>query len=157
MRHVHLVLLVCGLMAWGGLVFTVARAHGAAQQSVASGERLFKGDVPLVAHIAGMNKVLEPEAARCSNCHDGLDLSDATEDALAGLAPPAPDLTASLLTQEVSRRGGPPSRFNQETFCRLLITGVDPAYVLVPRAMPRYEISPSQCEDLWRYLTEKAS
>jgi hypothetical protein len=154
MRHVYLVLLLCGMVACGGLVVTVARAHGAAQQRTASGQRLFKGEDPLAARINGISNVLEPEASRCSNCHEGVNPPDAAKEASSGWVPAAPILTPLLLTQEVSRRGGPPSRFNQESFCRLLTTGVDPAYVLVPRTMPRYEVTPSQCEDLWRYLIE---
>ena len=36
----------------------------------------------------------------------------------------------------------------------MLRTGVDPAYVLITRQMPRYTLSDDQCLGLWRYLTE---
>jgi hypothetical protein len=157
MRHVPLVLVLCGVVGWGGLAVTVARAHGASQQSVASGERLFKGDDPLVGRISGFSKALEAEASRCSNCHEVAESTRSDHTPSDGQAPAAPALTAQLLTQEVSRRGGPPSRFDQESFCRLVTTGVDPAYVVVPRTMPRYDMSSSQCQDLWRYLTDEAS
>ena len=51
------------------------------------------------------------------------------------------------------RRNGPPSRFDEASFCRLLRTGVDPADIVVPRAMPRYAIDDTDCRALWAYLS----
>ena len=64
-----------------------------------------------------------------------------------------PILDRERLTERVARRGGPPSRFDERSFCRLLRTGEDPAGVILPRAMPRYEIDDADCLRLWRYLT----
>jgi hypothetical protein len=54
------------------------------------------------------------------------------------------------------RRGGPPSAFDRDTFCRLLRTGVDPAWVVVDVSMPRYALSDEQCHALWTHLLEGA-
>jgi hypothetical protein len=34
----------------------------------------------------------------------------------------------------------------------LLRTGIDPAYVLVAREMPVFDVDDAQCEGLWRFL-----
>ncbi|WP_157271215.1 hypothetical protein [Azohydromonas aeria] len=109
----------------------------------AHGQGLFHGPAPLRAWIAGQDFSLPAHAARCANCH--------------GAAAPqrvAPLLSAAGMTQPVARRGGPPSRYEADSFCRLLRTGVDPAFVTVTRAMPRYELSDVECRALWLYLTE---
>ncbi len=54
----------------------------------------------------------------------------------------------------LGRRGGPPSLFSQASFCRMLRTGVDPAYIVITRRMPRYTLSDEQCLGLWHYLME---
>ena len=40
------------------------------------------------------------------------------------------------------------------SFCRLLRTGVDPAYVIIDRVMPTYDVSDAACASLWQYLTQ---
>ncbi len=67
-----------------------------------------------------------------------------------------PQLDRERLTASISRRGGPPSRFDRATFCRMLRTGEDPASVLLPKVMPRYELTDEQCAALWHHLTRKA-
>lgn len=52
-------------------------------------------------------------------------------------------------------RGGPPVAYEAATFCRTLRTGVDPAHVVLPRAMPRFEVDDVQCAALWDYLTQE--
>ena len=109
------------------------------------GAALWRGEQPLVGRIAGHDRALPPEAARCINCHTGATTSpDATQ--------AAPLLTAHHLREAVPRRGGPPSRFDEAGFCTLLRTGLDPAAVLLPRHMPRYEIGDADCAALWRHL-----
>jgi hypothetical protein len=49
-------------------------------------------------------------------------------------------LDAHALLTKVSRRNGPPSRYDARTFCTLLRTGVDPARIQVARIMPRFDI-----------------
>jgi hypothetical protein len=115
--------------------------------AAARGRNLFEGAVALRGTIAGHASELPPPGARCINCH------------AAGLEPAAqpaasfgPALTRRQLTQALPRRGGPPSRYDEATFCRLLRTGIDPAYVLITRSMPRYELPDEDCRALWAYL-----
>lgn len=158
MKHVPVILVLCGVVGWGGLALTLARANGAAQQSMMAGERMYKGEEPLQAHISGYSQALSSEASRCSNCHSNSDSSSMSEAQTPQLATAvAPALTAESLTREAARRGGPASRFDEDSFCRLLRSGVDPAYVVVPRTMPRYDMSEAQCRDLWRYITGETS
>jgi hypothetical protein len=77
------------------------------------------------------------------NCHDL---------AASGKASYGSKLTRAGLLQGAARRGGPPSRYGADSFCRLLRTGIDPAHVLIVRAMPRYEIDDAQCLAIWNYL-----
>lgn len=118
---------------WGGPAH--AGLHGAA---------LWSGASPLTARIDGHANLLPPEAARCINCHSG---------AVEVSASAAPVLTARHLREPMARRGGPPSRYDAAAFCTLLRTGVDPASVLLPRHMPRYEITDADCHALWLHLT----
>lgn len=125
------------------------------------------------ARLAGHVEPLPAEAWRCINCH-GLGGSeppraagDATETPVAGVAAvaasgairlPAPArayaaaLNRASLLEPRSRRGGPPSIFDQAGLCRLLRTGVDPAHVLISTTMPRYTLSDLQCRQLMAYL-----
>lgn len=117
------------------------------EPSVADGRgaALWRGEQPLVGRIAGHDRVLPPEAARCINCHSGV---TPPRDAIQAVPP----LTARHLREAVARRGGPPSRFDEAGFCTLLRTGLDPAAVLLPRHMPRYAIADADCAALWQYL-----
>lgn len=114
------------------LLLTGADRHDA-------GAAVADGRVPLAARIAGHAQVLPPAAARCGNCHAGTQ-------AIGG------PLDAAHLARPVARRGGPPSRYDADALCRLLRTGIDPAWVMVDRAMPRFEISDVQCRALWDHL-----
>jgi hypothetical protein len=116
-------------------------------EALARGRALFAGTAPLHGTISGHASALPPAGARCVNCH------------AAGIAGPAsapasfaPLLTRPHLTELLPRRGGPPSRYDEATFCRLLRTGVDPAYVLITRSMPRYELPDADCRALWLHL-----
>lgn len=124
----------CALLLW-------ALTNGVPAPDSARGQRIFRGDEPLTARIAGQDFALPASASRCINCHGG-----------TAARRIAPLLTAASLTDATSRRGGPPSRYEPGSFCRLLRSGVDPAYVIVPRAMPRYELSDADCADLWSFL-----
>lgn len=125
----------------------------AARRETALGARAFDGRAPLDARIEGHLAVLPGGAAACANCH----LPSATPIGAAGepraAASLGPILDRERLTERLARRGGPPSRFDERSFCRLLRTGEDPAGVILPRAMPRYEIDDAGCQQLWRYLT----
>ncbi|HMN82893.1 MAG TPA: hypothetical protein PKA20_23595 [Burkholderiaceae bacterium] len=111
------------------------------------GQRLLEGREPLPARIVGHETRLPATAARCTNCH----LRDDRRNA-AGGASLAPPLGRATLLRMSSRRGGPPSSYDAESFCRVLRTGVDPAFVTLPKAMPRYDISSAQCDALWALM-----
>ena len=156
---------------WGGLALAVllvtlcvlvptGQRHWQERQRIELGERLLQGgtagdartsgagDVASVlpGRLAGHASDLPPQATRCVNCH-----------AAGGAAAPAtaafgPSLGPATLTRAVSRRGGPPSRYDAASLCRLLRDGIDPAWVMVDAAMPRYAVSDAQCEALWARL-----
>lgn len=116
-----------------------ARAHGA-------GEALFSGKHPLKGTIRGHRDSLPPDVVACASCHE---MGPAVEASRA----PAPRIESSLFEPQ-ARRGGPPSSYDESSFCKLLRTGIDPAYVLIARVMPTYEINGAECAALWQYLTE---
>lgn len=139
-----------------------------------SGAAIFAGRQPLPGHLRGDGMALPTQATRCTNCH----ATDAglSADGIAGAVPTgakagtvtadgqapatgapaaanfAPRLNATQLAQALPRRGGPPSRYDATSLCRLLRTGVDPAGVMVQRAMPLFEASDADCQALWQYL-----
>lgn len=126
----------------------------ATQTARTAGAVLFTGEGPLRAHLAGDDTPLPPESSRCRNCHVGAASSGAPSAAGdPGTASFGPALTPALLIEARARRGGPPSRYTRDSFCTLLRTGVDPAYVLLPRVMPRYELTHAECAALWSFLT----
>jgi len=116
--------------------------------SGAAGCRMFFGETPLQGAIVEHDRPLPPEVVVCANCH----LGD-TRSISGGSG--APLLSRSMLTEPLRRRGGPPSQFSAASFCRLLRTGVDPAYIVISRKMPRYVLDNEQCLDLWQYLLEQ--
>jgi cytochrome c553 len=134
------------------LALAVAMAfwHWLAQLSGSAGAELFDGRRPISAQVDGHGQNLPPHAGRCINCHSA---SAAPANALgAGTAAFGPGLTAASLTQLQARRGGPPSRFDMTSFCKLLRTGIDPAWVTLTKTMPRYAVSDAECAELWAYL-----
>jgi hypothetical protein len=137
-------------VAVGTSLCALAVALSACQSRDAErGRRLFTGDAPMVARVAGHDSTLPPEATRCSNCHaTGAGGAPATASAgFGGL------LTPQRLTGLHARRGGPPSRFDEAGLCRLLRTGVDPAHVVIPGTMPRYDVGEADCRALWAHLS----
>lgn len=121
-------------------------------EALARGRALFAGTAPLRGTISGHASALPPAGARCVNCHSASAAGAAAVPASA-LASFGPLLTRPHLTGLLPRRGGPPSRYDEATFCRLLRTGIDPAYVLITRSMPRYELPDADCQALWLHLT----
>lgn len=116
------------------------------------GPRLFSGEIALTARLAGHASPLPPHAARCVNCHSLAAAGHASVAASAAGLGPA--LGAATLARDIRRRGGPPSRYDEAAFCRLLASGIDPADIIVTRQMPRYEMSREDCAALWRHLVE---
>ena len=117
------------------------------------GGALWRGELPLMARIAGHAQALPTAAARCVNCHASAAVASAGSATLVALDSAAPVLTAAQLRTARSRRGGPASRYDAQAFCTLLHTGVDPAGVLLSREMPRYTLEPRDCQALWTHLT----
>jgi hypothetical protein len=112
------------------------------------GKKLYEGELPLVGRLAGDETALPTDATRCANCHPRSDgLGDGGAPAFG------PPLTRAAMSVSRQRRGGPPTRYEETTFCRLVETGVDPAYVLIARAMPRYELDAGSCRALWKYVS----
>ena len=138
------------------VVFLASFALGAARPPppIEHGRQLFTGEQALVARMVGHSQTLPPEAVRCSNCHQHPTL-------LSSTAPLADDNTRAFgpkleprsLTQLLPRRGGPPSRYDAKSLCRLLREGIDPAHVMIPQTMPRYSFTDIECEALWTFLT----
>lgn len=116
--------------------------------SVARGARLFDGSEPLAGTLSGHGAPLPAAATRCTQCHTG---PGASATAASSFAPP---LDRRRLREAHTRRGGPPVAYEQASFCRTLRTGVDPAHIVLPRAMPRFDADDAQCAALWDYLTQ---
>lgn len=119
---------------------------------ISAGRRLFFGELPLVGTIVGQRLPLPAKAAVCANCHTG----DSVVTSSRTSGPPGPPALSRLgLLELQERRGGPPSQFSEHSFCRMLRTGIDPAYIMISRRMPRYAVSDEQCQNLWDYLMEE--
>lgn len=112
------------------------------------GYALYRGYLPVAGRIAGHDSDLPSRASRCVNCHDAVRSATPTARRIT-------PLTRAALTEMHSRRGGPVTAYNEDTFCSLLRDGIDPAYVQVNRTMPRYDMSASQCHALWRYVSSR--
>ena len=122
-----------------------------AQPPPERGELLFHGGVRLTAKLAGSEDDLSPAATRCSNCH-GSDARGIAEGDAKGS-----NIRGPALTSRQSRRGGPPSSYNLESFRLALRAGHDPAHVVLVRAMPRYTISAADSAAIWTYLLSLGS
>lgn len=116
--------------------------------SAARGQALFEGREPLSGTIRGHTRSMPADAVICGGCHKS------TPSGPGGLSQ-APSLDVKGLLDQLPRRGGPPSAYTLDTFCRVVRTGVDPVYVLVSRTMPKFVVSAQQCESLWLYLMER--
>lgn len=104
------------------------------------GDALFHGQAPLVARIRHHEHALPAIASRCSNCHG------------AGAGADIPRLTGAMLTRAQPRLGGPAIGYDEASFCRLLRTSITPNHIVLPQAMPQYQLSDGQCAALWTYL-----
>jgi len=137
-------------------------APGWAAEDAASrqrGQAYFLGEAVLAGRLSGHAMDLPSVASRCVNCHrDSADARAASARAAGntGLDPSAdagaPPLGRAWLTQWRSRRFAPASRYDAASLCTLLRSGVDPAMVVIPATMPRYQASDAQCADLWNFL-----
>ena len=116
------------------------------------GRQLFRGEASLLGdlrgQLAGHGEDLPAMATRCTNCHAFGERLDAPSKSLEY----APRLNRHGLTQPLPRRGGPPSAYDAASLCKLLREGIDPAWVMVSQAMPRYAATDAQCVALWTFL-----
>ncbi len=151
------------LLAW-----LLAPSQGQANDAVRAGRAMFLGETALLARLATQQQALAATASRCINCHSAPGLRPATGTAPvpsastsnstrngAGASPASygPALNSAALLQPQARRGGPPSRYDAASLCRVLRDGVDPAGVMLNPAMPRYGVDDVQCRQLWTLLT----
>lgn len=120
------------------------------------GQRLFRGAEALRGRISGHSADLPTMASRCANCHLATGGRSTAGPSASASAAFGPDLTAESLTQVRSRRGGPPSRYDQRSLCKVLRTGIDPVHIMMPTAMPRYAAPDLECAALWGYFSRPA-
>jgi hypothetical protein len=131
------------------------------------GKDLFTAAVRLEARMSGHETQLPVDAARCRNCHGLATPAGAPGSAIAASRPPGlgtvrgpretfgPVLSRQTLEEPLPRRGGPPSRYDRQRFCRVLREGIDPAHVMLPQTMPRYTLTEQECTALWTYVTAR--
>jgi hypothetical protein len=105
---------------------------------------IFYGQHSVEAQLRDDDHLLPGSTTRCANCHSQTGPGDAF----------APPLTAGNLFPAKSRRDGPASNYDQEAFCRALREGIDPANVMLRKAMPHYRISDTECAALWHFVTK---
>jgi cytochrome oxidase Cu insertion factor (SCO1/SenC/PrrC family) len=109
------------------------------------GRDIFDGRGSVIG-VIGADR-LESHASRCAGCHGASGKGGGEGRTLV------PALTKDSLTAMRARRGGPPSAYNEQSFCEGLRTGVDPAGVQYASLMPRYRIDGRSCRQLWSFLT----
>jgi hypothetical protein len=134
------------------IIFGATLLPGQSPEAARRGNALYYGKEALTGKIRGHDELLPAEAVRCANCHDA---ANGGRQGLGLGRSVAPHLDRSLLLEARQRRGGPPSRYDQAAFCKLLSTGVDPASIVIAREMPVYELEPGQCASLWMLLIGK--
>lgn len=126
------------------LVAVKPAANGAdSSQSTDLGYEIYSGQHALVAHLRDDNRILPDMAVRCINCHGRTDNATSF----------GPPLTSRYLLSDMHRRGGPSSRYNLSSFCRVLNVGVDPTGIVLKKVMPQYTLSDGECAALWNFVT----
>lgn len=136
------------------------RARLLEEQRLNLGRDLFEGRKPLKGRISGHEFVLPQDAVVCAHCHSGASelpgsLAASSPSPVGGDFGKPPLLTGKGLKTMSRRRGGPPSVFDEQSFCVMLRSGVDPKTIIMPDSMPRYEISAEECSALWAYLESR--
>ncbi len=130
-----------------------AQAQAADSTAPSRGAQLYDGRLVLTGQLRGHEQALPAVALRCSNCHEPSRQPLRDDDVAASSFAPRLDHTSLTLPQ--ARRGGPPSRYDQAAFCRVLRTSIDPAEVLLNKPMPRYTLSDDDCAALWQFLSQR--
>lgn len=118
-----------------------------AQKEILWGRELFTGQAALKGRISTHEMDLPPAVVRCANCH-------AKGAGPAVARSNAPRIDREWLLSPQRRRGGPPSHYDRDAFCRVLRKGIDPVWVVINEEMPRYTIDDADCSALWSFLTE---
>lgn len=95
------------------------------------------------------NDPIDASATTCANCHGAGFRGGREGDTVA------PPLTRRSLLSALPRRGGPPSAYDEASFCTSLRTGADPAGVVFSNVMPRYDFDGAHCAALWKRLTSE--
>lgn len=139
---------VAGLVA--GAVLLATTAAVILNFDRVKGWAVYHGYVGLTGRLEGHTVDLPAHAVRCANCHE----PGVAPDGTAGGVPIAP-LEATTLPVALSRRGGPPTTYDEASFCETLTSGFDPADILLERTMPRFSIDPANCSALWAYLSTR--
>jgi hypothetical protein len=129
------------------------------------GAQLYDGRLVLTGQLRGHEQALPAGALRCTNCHEPSrqpardENADASASATSRTGGPnssfAPRLDQASLAVPQARRGGPPTRYDQAAFCRVLRTSIDPAEVLLNKPMPRYTLGDDDCAALWQFLSQR--
>jgi cytochrome c553 len=128
----------------GGLLLLAADSD---LRSWLRGAAIYHGYVERPGRIMGHQSDLPAEASRCANCHD----APVNSNTQRGVAV----LSSVTLVENHSRRGGPPVAYTEESFCTFLQSGVDPAFVMADRTMPRFSLNDDDCAALWRYVSSR--
>ena len=104
---------------------------------------IFNGQYAIPARLRDDDRLLPGSTTRCINCHTRTDSAGTF----------APPLTPGYLFAATRRRGGPSSSYDPAAFCRALKDGIDPAEIVLRKAMPRYQISDTECAAIWHFVT----
>ena len=116
------------------------------------GKQLFEGRAPVPAKMSGHSAPLPVAASRCSNCHTNA-VPATSKSALSSQNRSfGTPLNQTTLNALMARRGGPATRYDALSFCRVIREDVDPSHVVINSAMPRYSVSDAQCVALWSYV-----
>jgi mono/diheme cytochrome c family protein len=135
-------MLLAAVLAVGSPVSGLAQS--ATPYLVDLGRSLYDGQVATgsPARLRWEERALPVSAAHCANCHA----------AAKGAEPFGPRLTADSLLTLAPRRGGPPSAYDRDSFCRVVSQGVDNTGVMLSKAMPQYPLSEPECSAIWSFL-----
>jgi hypothetical protein len=113
------------------------------------GLAIYEGRVAVNARLRGHEDILPSMVGVCIHCHESSLQPNQTKGTFGSR------LNKAYLTTVSSRRGGAPMAYQEASFCQVLSNGVDPAQVLLHKAMPLFELNHEQCHALWTYLSNR--
>lgn len=155
-RHIVLVsrfLLVAAVLftAWTWWAHSTRAEPAFAAPPAMAGEALFHGRETLTGRLRQQPDPLAAIAAACVNCHS------VEGAATVRVQPLAPALGRERLLSMRKRSAGPPSAYDQASFCSFLRSGVNPSFVVTSDLMPVYDVSEEECRALWAFLIQATS